>query len=159
MAAQAPPTELKVGDQAPDFSLQGTDGRVHQLADYRGRTVVLAWYPKASTRGCTIECKSLTASAAAIGEYNVAYFMASVDTPEDNATFAKNNEANFPLLSDPTKATAGAYGVLNRGGVANRWTFYIGADGRIAHIDRAVNPETSGQDLVTQLTALKVARK
>jgi peroxiredoxin Q/BCP len=158
MAAQAP-TDLKVGDQAPDFSLQGTDGRVHRLADYRGKTVVLAWYPKASTRGCTIECKSLTASAAAIGAYNVAYFMASVDTPEDNATFAKNNEANFPLLSDPEKATARAYGVLNQGGVANRWTFYIGADGRIAHIDRAVNPETSGQDLVTQLTALKVARK
>jgi peroxiredoxin Q/BCP len=158
MAAQAP-TELKVGDLAPDFSLQGTDGRVHRLSDHRGKTVVLAWFPKASTRGCTIECKSLTASAAAIGQYNVAYFMASVDTPEDNATFAKNNEANFPLLSDPQKNTARAYGVLNAGGVANRWTFYIGADGRIMHIDRAVNPETSGQDLVTQLTVLKVARK
>jgi peroxiredoxin Q/BCP len=158
MAAQAP-AELKVGDMAPDFSLQGTDGRTHRLADYRGRTVVLAWYPKASTRGCTIECKSLTASAAAIGEYDVAYFMASVDTLEDNMTFAKNNDANFPLLSDPQKNTARAYGVLNQGGVANRWTFYIGADGRITHIDRAVNPETSGQDLVAQLNTLKVARK
>jgi peroxiredoxin Q/BCP len=120
---------------------------------------VLAWFPKASTRGCTIECKSLTASAAAIGAYNVAYFMASVDTVEDNMTFAKNNDANFPLLSDPQKNTARAYGVLNQGGLANRWTFYIGPDGRIAHIDRAVNPETSGQDLVAQLNVLKVARK
>jgi peroxiredoxin Q/BCP len=162
MAAQAPapaPAELKVGDRAPEFSLQGTDGKVHKLSDYQGRTVVLAWFPKAATRGCTIECKSLTASAGAIGQYNVAYFMASVDTPEDNAMFAKNNEANFPLLSDPQKTTARAYGVLNQGGLANRWTFYIGADGRITHIDRAVNPETSGQDLVTQLNALKVARK
>ncbi len=158
MAAQAP-TELKVGDQAPDFSLVGTDGRTHRLSELRGRTVVLAWFPKASTRGCTIECKSLTASAAAIGQYNVAYFMASVDTPEDNAIFAKNNEANFPLLSDPQKNTARAYGVLNQGGVANRWTFYVGPDGRILHIDRAVNPESSGQDLIAQLTALKVARK
>lgn len=158
MAAQAP-AELKVGDQAPDFSLQGTDGRMHRLSDYRGRTVVLAWYPKASTRGCTIECKSLTASAAAIGQYNVAYFMASVDTLEDNMTFAKNNDANFPLLSDPQKGTARAYGVLNQGGMANRWTFYVGADGRIVHIDRAVNPETSGQDLVARLDTLKVARK
>jgi len=158
MAAQAP-TELKVGDQAPDFALAGTDGRTHRLSEYRGRAIVLAWYPRAATRGCTIECKSLTASAAAIGQYDVAYFMASVDTPEDNLAFAKNNEANFPLLSDPQKNTARAYGVLNQGGLANRWTFYIGADGRIAHIDRAVNPESSGQDLVAQLNVLKVARK
>lgn len=158
MAAQAP-AELNVGDMAPDFSLQGTDGRTHRLSDYRGRAVVLAWFPKASTRGCTIECKSLTASAAAIGQYDVAYFMASVDTLEDNMTFARNNDANFPLLSDPQKNTARAYGVLNQGGMANRWTFYIGADGRITHIDRSVNPETSGQDLVARLDTLKVARK
>lgn len=158
MAAQAP-AGLKVGDQAPDFSLQGTDGRTHRLSDYRGRTVVVAWFPKASTRGCTIECKSLTASQAAIGQFNVAYFMASVDTLEDNQTFAKNNDANFPLLSDPQKNTAQAYGVLNQGGMANRWTFYIGPDGRILDIDRAVNPETSGQDLVARLDTLKVAHK
>lgn len=158
VTAQAP-VELKVGDMAPDFSLQGTDGKTHKLSDYRGRAVVLAWYPKASTRGCTIECKSLTASAAAIGAYDVVYFMASVDTPEDNLTFATNNEANFPLLSDPQKATARAYGVLNQGGVANRWTFYVGPDGRILHVDRAVNPETSGHDLVAQLNTLQIARK
>jgi thioredoxin-dependent peroxiredoxin len=158
MAAQAP-VELKVGDRAPEFALQGTDGRVHRLSDYQGRAVVLAWFPKAATRGCTIECKSLTASAAAIGAYNVAYFMASVDTAEDNAMFAKNNEANFPLLSDTQKNVARAYGVLNPGGVANRWTFYIGADGRIMHIDRAVNPASSGEDLVSQLTTLQIARK
>jgi peroxiredoxin Q/BCP len=158
MAAQAP-TGLSVGDMAPEFSLPGTDGQTHRLADHKGKTVVLAWYPKASTRGCTIECKSLTASAAAIGQYNVAYYMASVDTEADNATFATNNDANFPLLSDPEKNVARAYGVLNQGGLANRWTFYIGHEGRIVHIDRSVNPETSGQDLVTQLTALKVARK
>lgn len=160
MAAQAPaPVELKVGDRAPEFSLQGTDGRMHTLAENRGKAVVLAWYPKASTQGCTIECKSLTESQSAIQAYNVAYFMASVDTPEDNATFAKNNAANFPLLSDTSKAVATAYGVLNPRGTANRWTFYIGADGRIAHIDRAVNPNQAGQDLVAQLTALKIARR
>lgn len=158
LAAQAP-VELKVGDMAPDFSLPGTDGRVHRLSEYRGRAVVLAWYPKAATTGCTIECKSLRDSADAIGAYNVVYFMASVDTQEDNAMFAKNNEANFPLLSDTQKTTARAYGVLSDRGVANRWTFYIGGDGRIQHIDHQVNPNSSGQDLVAQLAALKVARK
>ena len=157
-AAQAP-EGLKVGDKAPDFALQGTDGRVHRLSDYQGKAVVLAWYPKASTQGCTIECKSLRDSAGVIGQYDVAYFMASVDTPEDNLTFARNNEANFPLLSDPGKETARAYGVLSERGMANRWTFYIGADGRIVHIDRQVNPASAGEDLAGQLAALKVARK
>ena len=158
MAAQAP-VELKVGDMAPDFSLQGTDGKVHKLSDYRGKAVVLAWYPKASTAGCTIECKSLRDSQAAISQYDVAYFMASVDTPEDNLTFATNNEANFPLLSDPQKTTAQAYGVLSPRGMANRWTFYIGADGRVAHIDRNVNVNSAGQDLIARLAALNVATK
>jgi peroxiredoxin Q/BCP len=157
-AAQAPQAP-GIGDLAPDFSLQGTDGKVHKLSDYRGKTVVLAWYPKASTQGCTIECKSLRDSADAIGAYDVVYFMASVDTPEDNLTFATNNEANFPLLSDPTKATAQAYGVLSERGMANRWTFYIGPDGRILQIDRAVNPNSAGDDLIAQLAALQVARK
>lgn len=161
LLAQTPsaPVELKVGDMAPDFSLQGTDGKMHKLSDHRGRAVVLAWYPKASTQGCTIECKSLRDSQAAIGQYDVAYYMASVDTPEDNLTFATNNEANFPLLSDPTKATAQAYGVLSPRGMANRWTFYIGPDGRITHLNRAVDVNSAGDDLVKQLAALNVARK
>lgn len=160
VAAQTPaPVELKVGDVAPDFSLMGTDGRTHKLSDHRGKTVVIAWYPKASTAGCTLECKSLRDSQAAIGQYDVAYYMASVDTPEDNLTFAKNNDANFPLLSDPTKATARAYGVLSERGMANRWTFYVGPDGRITHITRQVDVNNAGADLVAQLAALKVARK
>lgn len=158
MAAQAP-VELKVGDVAPEFSLPGTDGKVHKLSDYKGKSVVLAWYPKASTQGCTIECKSLRDSQAAIGQYDVAYFMASVDTVADNQAFATNNEANFPLLSDTSKDTARAYGVLSERGMANRWTFYIGPDGRITHINRQVNVNSAGADLVTQLAALKVARK
>src|SRR5437764_452958 len=59
-AAPAVPTVVKVGDMAPDFTLQGTDGKMHKLSEYRGKTnVVVAWFPKAFTLGCTIECKSL----------------------------------------------------------------------------------------------------
>ena len=65
--------------------------------------------------------------------------MASVDTPEENLKFAQQEMANFPMLSDPSKSTATAYGVLNKGGVANRWTFYIAPNGTIAYIDKNVN--------------------
>ena len=82
--------------------------------------------------------------------------MISVDTLEDNIAFAKKEDADFPLLADPTKATATKYGVLNARGVANRWTFYIGPDGKIVDIDNMVNPAESGQVIVTRLKALKV---
>jgi len=80
----------------------------------------------------------------------------SVDPLEQNMGFAEQQHADFPLLSDPTKATATDYGVLNQGGVANRWTFYIGKDGRIAAIDKTINPETSAEDIAAKLGALNI---
>jgi thioredoxin-dependent peroxiredoxin len=159
--AQAP-VELKVGDTAPDFTLQGTDGKAHKLSEYRGKkAVVLAWFPKAFTQGCTIECKSLAANGDRIRKYDVAYFMASVDPLEGeggNMAFAKSESADFPLLSDPTKETATKYGVLNARGIANRWTFYIDKNGKIAHIDKAVRPATSAEDMIAKMGDLKVAQ-
>ena len=75
-----------------------------------------------------------------IKKYEVAYFMISVDPIEKNTDFAKIQKADFPLLTDPTKETATAYGVLNQRGMANRWTVYIGKDGKILAIDKAVKP-------------------
>ncbi len=157
------PVELKVGDTAPEFSLQGTDGKTHKLSDYRGKqAVVLAWFPKAFTQGCTIECKSLAANGDKIRKFDVAYFMASVDPLEGekgNKAFAKSEKADFPMLSDETKSVAAAYGVLNPRGVTNRWTFYIDKDGKIAAIDKAVKPATSAEDMVAKLKELKVPER
>ena len=156
-AAVAQHAELQVGDMAPDFTLQASDGHTYSLADFRGeQAVVIAWYPKAFTRGCTIECKSLAENGHLIREYDVTYFMASVDPLEENTAFAEEHEADFPLLSDPTKATATAYGVINGRGMANRWTFYIGKDGRILYIDKEVNPATSAEDMAARLGHLGV---
>ena len=176
----AVPTVVKVGDMAPDFSLQGTDGKTHKLSDYRGKqTVVVAWFPKAFTQGCTIECKSLAENGDKIQKYQVAYFMASVDPIEDNIKFAKatsvalvgrngqpngtvveKKEADFPMLADPTMATAKAYGVLNEQNmVANRWTFYIDKTGKVAAVDTAVRPATSAEDMLAKLAELKVSLK
>jgi peroxiredoxin Q/BCP len=150
--AQTPGPELKVGDQAPDFALQGSDGKTHKLSDYRGKkAVVVAWFPKAFTSGCTAECKSLAQNGDKIRKFDVAYFMASVDPVDQNKGFAEQEKADFPILSDPTKQTAAAYGVLNKGGFASRWTFYIGKDGRILGIDKAVQPKTSAEDMVAKL--------
>jgi peroxiredoxin Q/BCP len=164
--------ELKVGDMAPDFTLQGTDGKTHKLSDYRGKqAVVVAWFPRAFTQGCTIECKSLAENGDKIQRYNVTYFMASVDPLEENMKFAKatsvklgdrvveKKEADFPMLSDPTKETAKAYGVLNERGTASRWTFYIDRMGRIAAIDKMVRPDTSAEDMIAKLGELKVATR
>ncbi len=148
---------VQVGDIAPDFSLQGSDGKVHSLADYRGKqAVVVAWFPKAFSRGCTIECKSLAENGHLIKQYDVTYFMASIDDIEDNKGFAEEQKADFPLLSDPTKQTARAYGVLSPRGYADRQTFYIGKDGRILAIDRNVRPATSAADMVSMLAELEI---
>ncbi|MEO8362228.1 MAG: peroxiredoxin [Vicinamibacteria bacterium] len=158
--AQAP-VELKVGDPAPNFKLQGTDGKTYNLADFKGKSaVVLAWFPKAFTQGCTIECKSLAEHGDMIKAYKVAYFMASVDPIEENTKFGAEHKADFPLLSDPTKETAKAYGVLNmERGFSIRWTYYIDKDGKVAYIDKAVKPATSAEDMAAKLGELGVAKK
>ena len=158
-AAQAP-AALNVGDPAPAFSLPGTDGKTHTLADYKGKEVVLAWYPAAFTGGCTAECRSIRDASDTISKYDVAYFMASVDTPEKNKAFAEQEQANFPMLSDPDRKVAAAYGVLtNPTGVAKRWTFFIGPDGKIQHIETAGHTADAGTFLATKLAELKVKQK
>ncbi len=153
--------ELKVGDPAPEFKLQGTDGKTYTLSSFKGKqSVVLAWFPKAFTQGCTIECKSLAEHGDLIKKYDVTYFMASVDAldgAQGNQAFAEAHKADFPLLSDPTKETAKAYGVLSERGFANRWTFYIGKDGKIQAIDKGVAQRlaTSAEDMAAKLGELK----
>jgi thioredoxin-dependent peroxiredoxin len=149
-----------VGDLAPDFTLQASDGKTYKLSDFRGKqAVVVAWFPRAFTQGCTIECKSLAENGHLIRKYDVTYFMASVDPIEDNTRFAAEQNADFPLLSDPKKEVAAAYGVLSERGFASRWTFYIDKNGRIAAIDKAVKPATSAEDMAAKLGELGVATR
>ncbi len=83
----------------------------------------------------------------------------SVDDAETNKKFAEHVEADYPILADASKEVANAYGVLGRMGVASRWTFYIGPDGKILHIDKAVKTSTAGQDVASRLEELGVARR
>ena len=80
--------------------------------------------------------------------------MTSVDDAETNKRFATEHEADFPILSDPEKSVAAAYGVLGVTGMARRWTFYIAPDGKILFIDKAVRTGTAGDDLAIKLGEL-----
>jgi peroxiredoxin Q/BCP len=155
--------ELKVGDPAPNFTLQASDGKTYSLSSFKGKqAVALAWFPKAYTQGCTIECKSLAEKGHLIKKFDVTYFMISIDPLEQNTKFGEEHKADFPLLSDPTKATADAYGVMGDftkfglGMLPNRWTFYIGKDGRIMAIEKKVAPATAAEDMASKLQELGV---
>ena len=90
----------------------------------------------------------------------MAYFSVSVDTPETNRAFAQSLGVDYPLLSDPTRTVASAYGVVDPDQpFASRWTFYIGADGRIAYIDKHVRPGTHGEEIASKLAELGVPRR
>ena len=148
---------LQVGDKAPSFDLPGTDGRSHALPLPNNADTpwtVLAWFPKAYTSGCTIECRSLAQNGHLIKKFNVRYFMLSVDPIETNKAFAADESADFPLLSDATTKIAEKYGVLSPRGYAKRQTFYVDPDGTIQAIDRKVNPKTSAEDMAMYLLKL-----
>ena len=148
---------LQVGDKAPSYDLPGTDGRSHALPlpiNADTPWTVLAWFPKAYTSGCTIECRSLAQNGHLIKKFNVRYFMLSVDPIETNKAFAADESADFPLLSDATTEIAEKYGVLSPRGYAKRQTFYVDPQGTIQAIDRKVNPKTSAEDMAMYLLKL-----
>ena len=153
-------TALEVGDTAPSFKLQASDGNTYSLDQFLGKqAIVIAWYPRAFTSGCTIECKSLAQKGHLLKEFDVSYFMASVDSLEKNSAFAESSDADFPLLSDPSKEVAKAYDVLAFYGWPKRHTFYISKEGKILMVDRSINPSTSAEDMAANLDRLGVAKR
>jgi thioredoxin-dependent peroxiredoxin len=151
---------LAPGDEAPDFELTGSDSRTYRLSAFRGHSAaVIAWFPKAFTGGCTAECESIGASSRTLRQFNVAFFGASVDRPETNRKFAESMGIDFPILSDPGKSVARAYGVLGPSGFPARWTFYVGIDGRILQIDKGVRTGMHGLDIEKMLNEFQTARR
>ena len=153
--------DTKDKNMAPNFTLPGSDGKTYTLSSYRGKqAVVLAWFPKAFTPGCTTECKLFGEEKKKLEEFDVAYFTISVDPPEKNKKFAESVHATYPILSDSSGDIARAYGVMTGDKkTADRWTFYIGRDGEIQFVDKNVKPATAVDDVVKKLDELNVARK
>ena len=92
-------------------------------------------------------------------KFDVAYFTASVDPVEKNTDFAKSLDLDYPILSDPDKKAAKALGCLNARGLSNRWTYYIGKDGKILHVDKKVKAGSHGEDIAAKLEELGVDKK
>ena len=152
---------LKVGAAAPEFEMKGSDGKTYSAKDFQGKqAVIIAWFPRAFTGGCTKECKSMKDAGALLKGFDVAYFTASTDPVEKNADFAKSLELDYPILCDPEGKNAKMFGVLKPDGkAANRVTIIIGKDGKVLAIDDMVKTDTHGKDLADQLAKLGVAKK
>jgi peroxiredoxin Q/BCP len=94
-----------------------------------------------------------------LSAFQATIYAASCDTPDTNKKFAESLSLDYPILSDPTKEVAKAYGVLTDAGYADRWTFIIGKDGKILDVLREVSPKQHGKDLAARLAALGVPRR
>jgi len=136
---------LAAGDEAPEFTLESSDGETFVLGALRGRIVVLYFYPKDETPGCTKEACSFRDSMEAFGEMNVAVLGVSLDSKESHDKFKKAHKLNFPLLSDPDGRVTTAYGAWKQGSkrggalAVDRSTFAIDREGKIARIWRGVD--------------------
>jgi peroxiredoxin Q/BCP len=150
--------ELKEGDIAPAFEAQTGDGKTVRLADFAGKTVVLYFYPRDNTPGCTVEACSFRDNFAALKKRGAVVLGVSADSVASHAKFAKKFSLPFTLLSDPEKKIVNDYGVWVQKSFMGRKflgieraTFVIGGDGRIQKIFRKVNPKKHVAELLEVL--------
>jgi peroxiredoxin Q/BCP len=155
---------LEAGQAAPDFRRPAVDGRERTLADFRGRWLVLFFYPKASTTGCTIEARAFEERRTAFDGEGASILGASRDGAKANAAFAAKQGLAYPLLCDEDRSLHEAYGVLEAKKLygkpvigTNRSTFLIDPEGRIAKIWRDVRPAGHAGEVLGALTALRSA--
>ena len=155
--AGPPPT---VGTPAPAFKLLDQDGKAHQLADYRGKWVVLYFYPKDGTPGCTTQACTFRDNIFAFRRMGVTVLGVSVDDSTSHAEFAKTHRLPFTLLADSKKEAAKAYGVLRNyfvTEIASRQTFVIDPQGRIAKHYPEADPKDGQKVLLDDLARLQAA--
>ena len=129
---------ISVGDQAPDFSLVGTGNVTHSLNAYKGRTVVLVFYPGDNTPVCTKQLVCYNNELAQFSELDAQVLALSAQDLESHEKFAAQHGFQFPLLADTEKSVARAYGVLGPLGIPRRSIFVIDASGVVRYVHRAL---------------------
>ncbi len=149
-----------VGSAAPEFELPDQDGQLHSLEDYRDQWVVLYFYPKDETPGCTTEACEFRDNIFKFEELNAQILGVSLDDVESHKAFAENHGLPFPLLADVDGELSSAYGVKTRMfgmTVAKRQTFIISPDGAIAKHYEKVKPDEHTAEVLADLKDLIAA--
>lgn len=152
--------KLKEGDKAPAFATTGTDGRTVKLADFKGKPVVLYFYPKDDTSGCTKEACGFRDAFKSIQQTGAVLLGVSPDSVASHQKFTAKYKLPFPLLADEDKAIANAYGVWGEKtfmgrtymGV-HRMTFLIDGNGRLKRIWPKVSPDEHAKEVLAALKA------
>jgi peroxiredoxin Q/BCP len=150
LAAELP----KVGQAAPDFSLPDQDGKLNQLKDFSGQWLVLYFYPKDDTPGCTQEACSFRDDLHQLTALGAAVVGVSLDDSSSHAAFAKKHHLPFPLLADKSSEVAARYGVLLNFGLfkmAKRYTFLINPQGKIGKVYDKVETSRHSQEIIADL--------
>ena len=144
---------LSVGTKAPDFTVKDNNNTPVSLKNYRGNKVVLWFYPKADTPGCTQEGKGFREKAKDFEQKNIVIFGISLDTVAENKSFAEKFDFPYPLLCDVDKQIAKTYHAIqnDRDQYASRITYVIDEEGKIAEAIEEVNTATHAHDLCTRL--------
>jgi len=147
---------IQTGSIAPDFSLASSSGKTVSLSDFRGQTVIVYFYPKDDTPGCTKEACSFRDTFDALSNAGVTILGISPDSVESHNKFIEKFNLNFQLLSDPDKSTAqnyGAWGEKNMYGKIvvgmKRMSFLVNPEGTVQHVWSKVKTESHGKDVLT----------
>lgn len=146
------------GSKAPAFEMPDQDGKLHKLSDYQGNWVVLYFYPKDHTSGCTVEAGEFRDNKTLLDNMNAVVMGVSVDGVESHKSFHDDLKLNFDLLSDKQKIISKAYNVLNDLVVisySRRQTFIIDPLGMIAHHFEDVDPDTHATEVISKLSELQ----
>ncbi|MEX2524177.1 MAG: peroxiredoxin [Gammaproteobacteria bacterium] len=150
--------EIEVGQPAPDFRLPDQHRKIHSLSEYAGKWVVLYFYPKDDTPGCTTEACNFRDDIFRLRELGAEVLGVSVDSPESHARFAEKHGLPFSLLADTEGRVAESYGSLRRIGplrLAKRHTFIIDPQGRVAKIYRKVDPKAHSDAVIADIQSLQ----
>lgn len=146
---------LKVGQEAPEFSSVDQDGNTLKLSDFRGKPVVLYFYPKDDTPGCTAEACNFRDNSDQYENAGVKVLGVSVDSQKSHKKFVEKYGLNFTLVADDSKSIATQYGVLG-GNTASRVTYLIDRDGKIAHVYPKVSPKEHAVEVMGKLKELQI---
>lgn len=154
--------KLRVGENAPDFKLPDQEGDIHSLSDYKGKWLLVYFYPKDNTPGCTIEAQVIAEEFSNFKRLDVGVLGVSADSISRHKGFSDKHSLPFPILADEDKEMIKAYGVWQKKKLAGReymgivrWSFLINPRGKIVKVYEEVKPAEHAKEVLADLKELQ----